>query len=81
MHNDGKGKTSPLIVRYHPVNVGYNDFLVLQTSLSFSKLFRWIEKRAKREAVFEIDGIAVFTKSDSLETALIEMELENNYGN
>ena len=81
LHNDGKGKTSLLIVRYHPVNVGYNDFLVLQTSLSFSKLFRWIEKRAKREAVFEIDGIAVFTKSDSLETALIDMDLEDTHGN
>ena len=49
--------------------------------LSFAELFRWMEKQTQREAVFKIDGIAVFTKHDSAETALIEMELENNYGN
>lgn len=78
LHNDDKGKTSPFIVRYCHANAGYNDWLVLQTSLSFAKLFRWMEKMTKGEAVFEIDGIVVFTKSDSLETALIEMELEDN---
>ena len=79
--NNGKGKTSLLIVRYHPVNVGYNDFLVLRKSLSFAKLFRWIEKWIQRGAVFEIDGVAVFTKSDSFETTFIEMDLEDTHSN
>ena len=81
LYNDGERKISPFIVRYCHVDAGYNDWLVLQTSLSFAKLFRWMEKMIKGEAVFEIDGIAVFTKSDSLETALIEMELEDTHGN
>ena len=78
LYNDGESKTSPFIVRYSHADDGYNDWLVLQTSLSFAKLFRWMEKMTKGEAMFEIDGIAVFTKSDSLETTLIEMELEDN---
>ena len=80
LYSDGKGKTSPLIVEYYK-NVELNSSHVIQMGSSFAKLVRWMEKETQREAVFEIDGIAVFTKHDSAETALIEMELENNYGN
>lgn len=80
LHNDGKEKTSPLIVEYHAI-VGFTILHVTQMGSSFAKLLRWIEKQTQREAVFRIDGIAVFTKRDSIETALIEMELEDNHGN
>ena len=40
-----------------------------------------MEKQTQKEAVFKIDGISVFTKYDSIETALIKMELEDNHGN
>lgn len=80
LYNDGKGKTSPFIVDYN-ANVGFNISHVTQVGSSFAKLFRWMEKQAQREAVFKIDGISVFTKYDSIETALIEMELEDSHGN
>ena len=80
LYSDGKGKTSPLIVEYYK-NVELNISHVTQMGLSFVELFRWMEKQTQREAVFKIDGIVVFTKSDTAETALIEMELEGNHGN
>lgn len=80
LYNDGKRKTLPFIVEYH-ANIGFNISHVTHMGSSFAKLLRWMEKRTQRDAVFGIDGIAVFTKHDSIESILIEMELEDSYGN
>ena len=80
LYNDGKGKTLPLVAEQHTI-VGLIISHVMYAGSSFAKLLRWIEKQTQREAVFKIDGISVFTKYDSIETTLIEMELEDSHGN
>ena len=80
LYNDGKGTTLPLIVKYCE-NDGFNISHVIHMGSSFAHLLRWMEKQTQRDVVFGIDSVSIFTKHDSVETALIEMELEDNYGN
>lgn len=76
LHSDGKGKTSPLIVECL-TDFGSSISQVEQIGSSFAKLLRWMEKQTQEGTIFEVDGIAIFTEHDSIESALVEIELED----
>lgn len=77
-YQDGKGHIVPLVVEYVG-RAGFNLQYVQQYGISFAKLFRRIEKESTiRNAIFGIYGQGIFSKNDSIESSLVEFDLEND---
>ena len=81
LYSDGKGKTSPLLVVDYFTNGESCSSQAEQIGVSFAKLIRWMEKETKVGSAFEVDGTIVYTDHDSIDAALIDMDLEDKYGN
>ena len=81
LYSDGKGKTSPLLVIDYFTNGESCSSQAEQIGVSFAKLIRWMEKETKAGSAFEVDGTIVYTDHDSIDVALIDMDLEDKYGN
>ena len=81
LYSDGKGKTSPLLVVDYFTDGGSCSSQAEQIGVSFAKLIRWMEKETKAGSAFEVDGTIVYTDHDSIDAALIDMDLEDKYGN
>ena len=81
LYSDGKGKTSPLLVVDYFTNGESCSSQAEQIGVSFAKLIRWMEKETKVGSAFEVDGTIVYTDHDSIDVALIDMDLEDKYGN
>ena len=81
LYSDGKGKTSPLLVVDHLTDGGSCCSHAEQLGVSFAMLIRWMEKQTKMGSTFEVDGTIVYTDHDSIDAALIDMDLEDKYGN
>lgn len=81
LYSDGKGKTSPLLVVDYFTNGESCSSQAEQIGVSFAKLIRSMEKETKVGSAFEVDGTIVYTDHDSIDAALIDMDLEDKYGN
>ena len=81
LYSDGKGKTSPLLVVDYFTNGESCCSPAEQIGVSFTKLIRSMEKETKVGSTFEVDGTIVYTDHDSIDAALIDMDLEDKYGN
>lgn len=81
LYSDGKGKTSPLLVVDYFTNGESCSSQAEQIGVSFAKLIRSMEKETKVGSIFEVDGTIVYTDHDSIDAALIDMDLEDKYGN
>ena len=81
LYSDGKGKTSPLLVVDYFTNGESCRSSAEQIGVSFTKLIRSMEKETRVGSAFEVDGTIVYTDHDSIDAALIDMDLEDKYGN
>ena len=81
LYSDGKGKTSPLLVVDYFTNGESCRSPAEQIGVSFTKLIRSMEKETRVGSAFEVDGTIVYTDHDSIDVALIDMDLEDKYGN
>lgn len=81
LYSDGKGKTSPLLVVDYFTDGGSCCSHAEQLGVSFAMLIRWMEKQTKMGSTFEVDGTTVYTDNDSIDAALIDMDLEETHGN
>lgn len=73
--DDGKGCDYPIIYQREYKSSGYGMSPVQQWGYSYAKLFRWMESRAERGYLFGIANAVVFSKGDTAESALVEMDL------
>ena len=76
--NDNKGHDYPIICQHGIENTAdFSLSSVQQWGYSFAKLLRWMESRVKRGYSFGIANTVVFSKGDTVESALVEMDLCN----
>ena len=74
--NDNKEHDYPIICqRDLESDVGFSQSHVQQWGYSFAKLLRWMESYAKRGYSFGIANTVFLSKNDTIETALVEMDL------
>lgn len=76
--NDNKGHDYPIICqRDLESNAGFSQSYAQQWGYSFAKLLRWMESSAKRGYSFGIANTVIFSKGDTIESALVEMDFCN----
>ena len=74
--NDNTEHDYPIICQHDlENNAGFSRSYVQQWGCSFAKLLRWMESSAKRGYSFGIANTVVFSKGDTVESALVEMDL------